>query len=142
MKDMNIKVVLESFGKPLQGMGVGFGSSLFGVSVAILLNLLIYILNKNFNNYIDNLNDFFNIYIKTDTVEIKLDEQLKAANKELIYTTEIFEVLNKISIQNEKLISIGMNNEINEKLLNVLTDILKQNKTNKLPNKKLPNKKV
>jgi biopolymer transport protein ExbB/TolQ len=115
MEKMDIKVVLESFGAPLKGMAVGFGSSLFGVAVAITLNLFIYILDKNFNVYIDKLSDFFNANLKEDTIEIKMEEQLKTTNKELVYTSEIYNILKEISESNKNTNKLLKSLQINNK---------------------------
>jgi hypothetical protein len=93
MDDLDIKVVLSSFGEPLKGMAVGFGSSLFGVAVGILLNLLMYLLNKNFILYLSELTEVLDIHLEKEELSLVMEEQLSINNKELIYMAEIYKLL-------------------------------------------------
>lgn len=56
--DINIGEVIAGFSGPLSGMAVGFGSSLFGVSTAIILSLKSYILSRNQEAFIEDIEDW------------------------------------------------------------------------------------
>ncbi len=56
--DINIAEVISGFAGPLSGMAVGFGSSLFGVSTAIILSLKSYILSRNQESFIEDIEDW------------------------------------------------------------------------------------
>lgn len=102
MKDLDIKVVLESFGGPLKGMAVGFGSSLFGVTVGILLNIFMYLLNKNYVQYFAELTEVIDIHLEPEELNVVMEEQLALNNKELVYMSEIYKLLKNMNENNTK----------------------------------------
>jgi hypothetical protein len=58
--DINLAEVIASFAGPLGGMAIGFGSSLFGVASAIILSVMGYILNRNQEVFIEDVQDWMN----------------------------------------------------------------------------------
>ncbi len=56
--DVNLAEVVAGFSGPLGGMAVGFGSSLFGVATAIILSVQTYILSRNQNAFIEDIEDW------------------------------------------------------------------------------------
>jgi len=58
--DINLAEVMAQFAGPLGGMATGFGSSLFGVITAIILNVLGYVLNRNEEIFIEDVMDWMN----------------------------------------------------------------------------------
>lgn len=56
--DINIAEVISGFSGPLSGMAIGFGSSLFGVATAIILSLKSYILSRNQESFIEDIEDW------------------------------------------------------------------------------------
>lgn len=53
--DINLAEVMAGFAGPLSGMAIGFGSSLFGVATAIILSLKAYILTRNQEVFIEDI---------------------------------------------------------------------------------------
>ena len=51
--DIDIAVVIQGFSGPLSGMAIGFGSSLFGVAVSVILGVKAYILARNQESFIE-----------------------------------------------------------------------------------------
>lgn len=76
MEEMDIRAVIKAFAGPLGGMAVGFGSSLFGVAVAITLNLLYYMLSKGEVRYMTKQIVFFNKYSQPELIEEKISQQI------------------------------------------------------------------
>ncbi len=56
--DINISEIIAGFSGPLSGMAIGFGSSLFGVATAIILSLKSYILSRNQESFIEDIEDW------------------------------------------------------------------------------------
>ena len=56
--DINIAEIISGFAGPLSGMAIGFGSSLFGVATAIILSLKSYILSRNQESFIEDIEDW------------------------------------------------------------------------------------
>ncbi len=56
--DINIAEIIAGFSGPLSGMAIGFGSSLFGVATAIILSLKSYILSRNQESFIEDIEDW------------------------------------------------------------------------------------
>ena len=56
--DVNLAEVIAGFAGPLGGMAIGFGSSLFGVATAIILSLKGYILARNQESFIEDIEDW------------------------------------------------------------------------------------
>jgi biopolymer transport protein ExbB/TolQ len=56
--DINIAEVMAGFAGPLSGMAIGFGSSLFGVATAIILSIKMYILTRNQETFIEDIEDW------------------------------------------------------------------------------------
>lgn len=56
--DINIVEIISGFSGPLSGMAIGFGSSLFGVATAIILSLKSYILSRNQESFIEDIEDW------------------------------------------------------------------------------------
>lgn len=56
--DINIAEIISGFSGPLSGMAIGFGSSLFGVATAIILSLKSYILSRNQESFIEDIEDW------------------------------------------------------------------------------------
>lgn len=56
--NIDLGEVMTGFSGPLGGMAVGFSSSLFGVSSAIILNLMQYILTKSQNSFLEDVQDW------------------------------------------------------------------------------------
>ena len=71
--DINIGEIMAQFAGPLSGMAVGFSSSLFGVAVAILLNILQYILTRQQAAFSEDVQD----WLKGKLIESQSSETLK-----------------------------------------------------------------
>lgn len=56
--NIDIADIMTGFSGPLGGMAIGFAASLFGVSSAIILNLMQYILTRNQDAFIDDVEDW------------------------------------------------------------------------------------
>lgn len=56
--DINLAEVMAGFAGPLSGMAIGFGSSLFGVATAIILSIKMYILTRNQETFIEDIEDW------------------------------------------------------------------------------------
>lgn len=56
--DINLAEVIAGFSGPLSGMAIGFGSSLFGVATAIILSIKTYILSRNQEAFIEDIEDW------------------------------------------------------------------------------------
>jgi hypothetical protein len=56
--DIDLGEVMTSFAGPLGGMSIGFASSLFGVSSAIILNVLQYLLTRNQATFLHDIEDW------------------------------------------------------------------------------------
>ncbi|WP_419769941.1 MAG: hypothetical protein ACNI3C_11470 [Candidatus Marinarcus sp.] len=56
--DINLAEVIAGFAGPLSGMAIGFGSSLFGVATAIILSVKTYILSRNQESFIEDIEDW------------------------------------------------------------------------------------
>jgi hypothetical protein len=56
--DINLAEVMAGFAGPLSGMAIGFGSSLFGVATAIILSIKAYILARNQETFIEDIEDW------------------------------------------------------------------------------------
>jgi len=56
--DVNISEIMAQFAGPLEGMAIGFAASLFGVSSAIILNFLQYILSRQQAAFIEDVEDW------------------------------------------------------------------------------------
>lgn len=56
--DINLAEVVAGFAGPLSGMAIGFGSSLFGVATAIILSLKSYIISRNQETFIEDIEDW------------------------------------------------------------------------------------
>lgn len=56
--DINLAEVIAGFAGPLGGMAIGFGSSLFGVASAIILSVMGYILQRNQEILIEDIDDW------------------------------------------------------------------------------------
>lgn len=103
MDKMDMKVVLSSFGGPLKGMATGFGSSLFGVIVSILLNTLMYIFDKSSKEYIVELEDYLQLNAGEEIVEQRLATQAKNTKSIATNISGIYHMINKvIKNSNEK----------------------------------------
>lgn len=61
--DINIGEVMTRFSGPITGMSIGFGSSLFGVAAALILSIKGYILNRNQEMLIEDVQDWMNSII-------------------------------------------------------------------------------
>jgi len=61
--DVNIAEVMARFSTPISGMSIGFGSSLFGVAAALILSIKGYILNRNQEMLIEDVQDWMNSII-------------------------------------------------------------------------------
>jgi archaellum component FlaC len=61
--DVNIGEVMKRLNNPIIGMSVGFSSSLFGVTSAIILSIKGYVLEKNQAGFIEDVQDWINSLI-------------------------------------------------------------------------------
>ncbi len=67
--DVNIGEVMKRLNNPIMGMSVGFASSLFGVTSAIILSIKGYVLEKNQAILIEDIQDWMNsLIIESPTV--------------------------------------------------------------------------
>ncbi|OHD97885.1 MAG: hypothetical protein A3E21_01700 [Sulfurimonas sp. RIFCSPHIGHO2_12_FULL_36_9] len=71
--DINIAEVVSGFSGPLSGMAIGFGSSLFGVATAIILSLKSYILSRNQESFIEDIED----WMKGRIIDSQSDEEIQ-----------------------------------------------------------------
>jgi biopolymer transport protein ExbB/TolQ len=104
MEVMDIKVVIKSFGGPLAGMATGFGSSLFGVIVAILLNLLYYIFSKSKTRFINKLTIFFNSNLQEEHIVNQMTQQININHNQEELLKGIHSLLQTSVTQNKELI--------------------------------------
>ncbi len=79
--NVDIGDIMTGFSGPLGGMAIGFAASLFGVSAAILLNLMQYILTRNQDAFIEDVQN----WMKGKILETQSSEKL-----EEIHETEEF----------------------------------------------------
>ncbi|MDD3025623.1 MAG: hypothetical protein PHY49_03545 [Aliarcobacter skirrowii] len=56
--NIDLAEIMTGFSRPLGGMAIGFSSSLFGVSSAIILNLMQYILTKSQNSFLEDVQEW------------------------------------------------------------------------------------
>ena len=56
--NIDLAEIMTGFSGPLGGMAIGFSSSLFGVSSAIILNLMQYILTKSQNSFLEDVQEW------------------------------------------------------------------------------------
>jgi len=82
MEVLDIKKVIASFGGPLGGMSTGFGSSLFGVIVAILLNLLYYLFGKAKTRFINKKVIFLNNNLDEEHIQNQISQQIKIGSNQ------------------------------------------------------------
>jgi len=75
--DINLSEVIASFSGPLSGMAIGFGSSLFGVATAIILSLKTYILSRNQESFIEDIED----WMKGKIIDTQSDEVIEQFNE-------------------------------------------------------------
>lgn len=76
--DINLAEVMAGFAGPLSGMAIGFGSSLFGVATAIILSIKMYILTRNQETFIEDIEDWMKGKI-IDTQSSDVIEQFQQA---------------------------------------------------------------
>jgi hypothetical protein len=76
--DINLAAVMSGFAGPLSGMAIGFGSSLFGVATAIILSIKMYILTRNQETFIEDIEDWMKGKI-IDTQSSDVIEQFQQA---------------------------------------------------------------
>lgn len=74
--DINLAEVIAGFAGPLSGMAIGFGSSLFGVATAIILSVKTYILSRNQEAFIEDIEDWMKGKI-IDTQSSEVIEQFQ-----------------------------------------------------------------
>ena len=74
--DINLAEVISGFAGPLSGMAIGFGSSLFGVATAIILSVKTYILSRNQEAFIEDIEDWMKGKI-IDTQSSEVIEQFQ-----------------------------------------------------------------
>ncbi len=77
--DIDLGEIMAGFAGPLGGMAIGFGSSLFGVAVAIILNFMQYILSRNQANFIEDIED----WLKGKLIESQSSEVISQINSTL-----------------------------------------------------------
>lgn len=82
--DIDIGEVMTNFSGPLGGMAIGFASSLFGVSSAIILNVMQYLLTRNQSGFLQDVEDWMKSkIIESQSAEIVEDMMAKAQNGEV-----------------------------------------------------------
>lgn len=74
--DINLAEVVAGFAGPLSGMAIGFGSSVFGVATAIILSVKTYILSRNQEAFIEDIEDWMKGKI-IDTQSSEVIEQFQ-----------------------------------------------------------------
>jgi biopolymer transport protein ExbB/TolQ len=84
--DINLAEVISGFSGPLSGMAIGFGSSLFGVATAIILSIKSYILTRNQEAFIEDIEDWMKGKI-IDAQSSDVIEQFNANVKGIQTTT-------------------------------------------------------
>lgn len=67
--DINLAEVIAGFSEPLGGMAIGFSSSLFGVASAIILSIMGYILTRNEEIFLEDVQDWMRGQIMENQVE-------------------------------------------------------------------------
>ncbi|MBP6289656.1 MAG: hypothetical protein KA355_03450 [Aliarcobacter sp.] len=134
--NIDLAEIMTGFSGPLGGMAIGFSSSLFGVSSAIILNLMQYILTKSQNSFLEDVQEWMKekiidsqaIDIIEDTGEYKT--LLKANTNQNIDSNimssagfiDVF--VDKISGFTEK---IENSNQISQEVFMKIADKLEQN---------------
>jgi len=81
--NIDIADIMTGFSGPLGGMAIGFAASLFGVSSAITLNLMQYILTRNQDAFIEDVED----WMRGKILETQSSDTLEEAKSELGITT-------------------------------------------------------
>lgn len=77
--DIDIAEVMTNFSGPLGGMAIGFASSLFGVSSAIILNVMQYLLTRNQSSFLSDVENWMKSkIIESQSSEVMEDMVLKA----------------------------------------------------------------
>ncbi|MFA7084878.1 MAG: hypothetical protein WC141_10135 [Arcobacteraceae bacterium] len=86
--DINLTEIIAGFSGPLSGMAIGFGSSLFGVATAIILSLKSYILSRNQDAFIEDIEDWMKgKIIDTQSSDVIEQFQQNTGNNSRIVTT-------------------------------------------------------
>lgn len=67
--DINLAEVIAGFSEPLGGMAIGFSSSLFGVASAIILSIMGYILTRNEEIFLEDVQDWMRGQIMENQIE-------------------------------------------------------------------------
>lgn len=93
--DINLAEVIAGFSGPLAGMAIGFGSSLFGVATAIILSIKSYILTRNQEAFIEDIEDWMKGKI-IDSQSSDVIEQFNA-NVKGVQTTQSGQVVQTVS---------------------------------------------
>lgn len=75
--DINLAEVIAGFAGPLSGMAIGFGSSLFGVATAIILSVKTYILSRNQEAFIEDIED----WMKGKIIDTQSSEVIEQFNQ-------------------------------------------------------------
>lgn len=78
-ENIDLGQVMMEFSGPLSGMAIGFSASLFGVSSAIMLSTLLYLLNRNQDTFIEDMETWLKDKI-IDTQPEEVLERLVAHN--------------------------------------------------------------
>ncbi|MDD3344222.1 MAG: hypothetical protein PHR87_11695 [Sulfurospirillaceae bacterium] len=116
--DVNIGAVMKRLNDPIMGMSVGFSSSLFGVSAAIILSLKGYILEKNQATFIEDVQDWINSLIIESSVNAE-DGSFTGSGGSMAQIMDVFtEKINHFTESMEK------SNKANETILKVLSQSL------------------
>jgi hypothetical protein len=87
--DIDLGEVMTSFAGPLGGMSIGFASSLFGVSSAIILNVLQYLLTRNQATFLHDIEDWLKgKVIDSQSSEVITQIATSSAGSELVKNVE------------------------------------------------------
>jgi hypothetical protein len=113
--DINIGEVMKRFQGPIEGMSIGFASSLFGVAAAIILSIKGYILNRNQEMLNEDINDWMSSLV-VDSRSVSIDGVESSASPISAVMDVFTQKMGEFSNNMEK------SNKSNEAIVRMLTE--------------------
>lgn len=119
--DINLAEVIQGFSGPISGMATGFGSSLFGVTSAIILSVKGYILNRNEEIFLVEVKDWMNSLQQTsvDMSNATPEEMIRSFAQTSITLAENMEKLTHGNETMVGMLSSGMEEESSSRKIEV-----------------------
>lgn len=127
--DINLSEVIAGFAGPLSGMAIGFGSSLFGVASAIILSVMGYVLTRNQEGFIEDVQDWMNSQIIESQNSSILEDGQSGMGSPSIGNTQTTSGIMNIFIEKISDFSKQMedSNKANESMFGMLTNSIDNN---------------